>query len=33
MIERAIEYLLRELEKEQYQRPETPAGPERGPPS
>ncbi len=33
IIERAIEYLLRELEKPQYRRPETPAGPRRGPPN
>ncbi|MDX1675747.1 MAG: S41 family peptidase, partial [Longimicrobiales bacterium] len=32
IIERAVQYLLQQLEEEQYQRPETPAGPERGPP-
>ena len=30
IIEAAVEYLLRELEKPQYQRPEKPVGPERG---
>ena len=33
IIERAVEYLLRQLEEqEQYERPETPVGPDRGPP-
>ena len=31
MIERAVEYLLQELEKPQYQRPDKPAGPDRSP--
>ena len=31
MIERAVEYLLQELEKPQYQRPDKPAGPIRAP--
>ncbi|MFW6330517.1 MAG: S41 family peptidase, partial [Gemmatimonadota bacterium] len=32
IIERAVEYLLRELQKPRYQRPDKPAGPQRGHP-
>lgn len=32
MIERAVQYLLQQLEEGEYKRPERPAGPDRGPP-